>query len=182
MQPLQSLPNVPASKRPKPLYVRHNLSEEDQALVEEKGWKPVDVRLIENRADAVRATLEGVRVGTITMDKDEVNHLTLEARICGLLSTKGDKSGKKEDFIEKETMNEILDLNMARVNKDSLKRLKEVYNNNRKNEQSTINARKARQAQLKAEREEQRLINEANAAKKAAKEAKAAAKKNKKVN
>lgn len=57
------------------------------------GWEPVDVRLMANKTDedrrnTVRATLEGVRMGTIEPDVKRLKFLELEAKILGMLGTK----------------------------------------------------------------------------------------------
>jgi hypothetical protein len=100
--------------------VRHNLTEEDILSAQNKGWKPIDVRLLEG-ADGVKAALEGVRIGSIELDKEDRDALRDEARVYGLLSTKGDKSTKKSEFLDGATLQEMLEIGGGRAdNRDNL--------------------------------------------------------------
>jgi len=86
-------PNVPLEQRPKRLPHSCVLSEDDLELLASKGWQPLDVRLIPNgndaeRGEALKAWLEGIRLGTINADKDLLRFLDLEARALGLTSNR----------------------------------------------------------------------------------------------
>lgn len=65
----------------------------DLSNAAELGWEPIDVRLMPNetddqRRDAVRATLEGIRFGTISADNKQLRALELEARVLGMIGSK----------------------------------------------------------------------------------------------
>ena len=79
----------------------------DKELVE-KGWLPIDLRSIDasdmaGRTRAVLATLEAIRLGTVLASRECLRALELEARICGLLVSKGmveDKQGLSDEAVE----------------------------------------------------------------------------------
>ena len=84
-------PEVPPELRPKRLPHSGLISEAWSAELTRRGWEVVDVRLLPNetdhdRAEAVKAWLEGMRLGTIEIGKDAAKSLELEARVYGLLS------------------------------------------------------------------------------------------------
>lgn len=82
-------PEAPEEDRPKPLYIREALTVVEVEQLETKGWEVVDVRTMPNKTDAdrwasVKATLEGVRAGSITgLTKLDVETLKLEAASVG---------------------------------------------------------------------------------------------------
>jgi len=86
-------PEAPEDERPKKLPVDFALEKKDAAALIAKGWEPIDVRVLPNktdgdRAEAVKAYLEGARLGTITLTAPQIRHLELEAKIYGLLSVR----------------------------------------------------------------------------------------------
>jgi hypothetical protein len=91
------------------------------AALERKGWLPVDVRLIGedsdgDRAEAVKAYLEGVRMGSIAPDSALLRFLELEAKVYGLTSGKASaaKSGAIEGT-ESKTLTELLNFGKTRT-------------------------------------------------------------------
>ncbi len=94
-------PEAPEDQRPKKLFVEQGFEPEDASLLKQKGWAPFDIRTLPNqsdaqRAEAVKAVLEGVRIGSIEANDKRLKHIELEARIYGLLNTK-QASDKKEE-------------------------------------------------------------------------------------
>jgi hypothetical protein len=59
-----------------------------------KGWEVVDVRLLDG-GEAIRHTLEGIRLGTIPAARGDIKYLELEAKIYGL--GKGEVEKEPED-------------------------------------------------------------------------------------
>jgi hypothetical protein len=67
----------------------------------------VDIRLMPNRTDAdraesVKAALEGVRVGSIKCDPRKLKFYELEARVYGLHNTKQASDKVKDKLLEEE--------------------------------------------------------------------------------
>lgn len=86
-------PDVPEDQRPKELYHNYRLDAEDAGLLMEKGWEPLDVRLLPNKTDAdkaesLKACLEGLRMGAIKLQQGIARYIEVEARILGLTSGK----------------------------------------------------------------------------------------------
>ena len=72
------------------LFVADNLDKDTHKFLKRQGWKVIDVRLMPNKTDAdkaeaVKARLEGVRQGSIDEGSAPLRHLELEARCYGLL-------------------------------------------------------------------------------------------------
>lgn len=107
-----SWPVVPAEQRPKRLPHIGAITESDSAMLQAKGWEPIDVRLMPNATDAERgmslkATLEGIRLGTIEAEPKIQKFLDLEARALGLTSARGPSEDKPKDEIDKESLSTI---------------------------------------------------------------------------
>jgi hypothetical protein len=106
-------PPAPEDERPKSLYVAESLpAVVTDWLSAERGWRVVDVRALPNRSDAdraegVKAYLEGVRVGSIEASKEHLRYIELEARICGLLSNKA-RADDMVPTVEGDTLEDIL--------------------------------------------------------------------------
>jgi hypothetical protein len=86
-------PEVPPAMRPKKLP-HHGLDKATIDALKNLGWDPQDVRLLPNitdgdRAEALKAWLEGIRYGTIIMDPKAAKWLELESRVYGLHAGKG---------------------------------------------------------------------------------------------
>lgn len=95
-------PDVPAHERPKKLFVEQSIPVVDAAVFESKGWTIIDVRMLPNssdadRAETVKALLEGIRVGTIEPDPKRLKFLELEAAVYGLKNSKGASTAKKDE-------------------------------------------------------------------------------------
>jgi len=112
-------PGAPEDERPKALYVSDVLPEKVSSWLEEQqGWLIVDVRTMPNktdgdRADAVKAFLEGVRVGSIEPGKEQLRYIELESKICGLLSNK-QRADDYRPALDEETLDKVLDFSSVR--------------------------------------------------------------------
>jgi hypothetical protein len=61
----------------------------------ERGWELVHVKLLRG-ADAVRLSLEGMRLGTLDVTQNAIRALELEARVYGLLNKEAPKPVEKK--------------------------------------------------------------------------------------
>ena len=102
-------PDAPQEGRPKFLYVNKKVNITEVLELHDRGWLVCDVRALPARSDyerseAVKAYLEGVRVGSIKPDDDVLKYVNLEAKICGLLEkgtlSKDDGGNKGKDDME----------------------------------------------------------------------------------
>jgi hypothetical protein len=82
---LEEWPEVPKSERPRRVAHNGQFSAALVKLLAERGWELVHVKLLAG-AEAVRLTLEGMRLGTIDVTQNAIRALELEARIHGLLN------------------------------------------------------------------------------------------------
>jgi|TARA_R110002012_G_scaffold58368_1_gene151444 hypothetical protein len=116
----RSWPEAPEDERPKALYVSENLPEIVRGwLGSKQGWDIIDVRTMPNKSDAdraegVKAFLEGVRVGSIEPGKDQLRYLELEAKICGLLSNKS-RADDMVPTVKGDTLDKMLDFGKKRM-------------------------------------------------------------------
>jgi len=108
MSDLLQLPDIPQHLRPKKLPVNKTLTEDLKLTLEQRGWEIYDVRTL-GGADAVKATLEGVRLGSI--ETTNLRELELEAKIYGLLrgEEKEKAPEKKQEMSKEETLKMLLD-------------------------------------------------------------------------
>lgn len=112
-------PAASPEERPKSLYVAETLP--DAAvdwLLDSQGWRVVDVRVMPNatdadRAEGVKSFLEGVRVGSIEPQLDQLRYLELEAKICGLLSNKS-RADDMTPTVKGNTLDKMLDFGRKR--------------------------------------------------------------------
>ena len=116
MTPLDTWPRAPESGMP--LYVDIELSEKTKTALEERGWKIVDTRIMPNtndseRADAWRAFMEGVRVGSIEPDKIKLRFLELEGKALGLLGAKGAPREAKKASLENKDIAQLLNFSSS---------------------------------------------------------------------
>ena len=113
-------PEAPEDERPKSLYVSESLPDIVHTWLRSKrGWAVIDVRTMANksdgdRAEGVKAFLEGVRVGSIEPGKDQLRYLELEARICGLLSNKN-RADDMVPVVKEATLDKMLDFGKKRM-------------------------------------------------------------------
>ena len=112
-----SWPVVPDHQRPKPLY-HVGMEPQEAAVLLKSGWEPQDVRLLDNETDeektlAVRAWLEGVRLGSIDATRGVTKFIEMEARILGLPETK--KRVSDAPKTKKETVEALLDFGRSTV-------------------------------------------------------------------
>ena len=112
-------PSAPVDEQPKALYVSDVLPSKVASWLESKqGWLIVDVRTMPNktdgdRAEAVKAFLEGVRVGSIEPGKEQLRYIELESKICGLLSNKN-RADDYKPTLDEETLDKVLDFSSVR--------------------------------------------------------------------
>jgi hypothetical protein len=108
-----SWPAVPEKQRPKRLYHAGVEPQEFEALIS-AGWAPEDVRLMasetdEEKASAIKAWLEGVRLGSIEPGKGIMRFVELEARIFGLMEAKG-RGAPKDTTLADEDVDELMNI------------------------------------------------------------------------
>lgn len=99
------------------------LDPEIQAMLEEKGWRPIDVRSLEKESDADRAKvlklwLEGLRLGTIVDEGNLQKILDAEMRL--LTSKNLQNLNDDKNKIKKRTLDEILNFGWGTLMKDPL--------------------------------------------------------------
>ena len=104
-------PEVPPDQRPRPLFHDGGIVEAAMPIWVNKGWSPLDVRLMpgkndNQRREAVKAWLEGIRVGAIDVQVKRLRSIEMEARTLGLMSgdiesvdNENDMSGKTLDAV-----------------------------------------------------------------------------------
>lgn len=110
---LLSYPEVPLALRPRALYLSESIGREIFEELKTKGWTPIDVRLMpaasdSDRAEIVRATLEGARVGSLKLSQMQLKFLELEARLCGLIGSKDVAVVQEEEQIEGDILTQLL--------------------------------------------------------------------------
>ena len=110
---LLSWPDLAKEERPRTLFVDTWLGEEASGLLSKRGWEVVDVRAMPNKTDGdkaecVKAYLEGVRLGTIKADAARLRHMELEAKIYGLVGTKEAAAAQEEDVLEDGDLDSLL--------------------------------------------------------------------------
>jgi hypothetical protein len=99
-----AIPDSERAKGPKALYISEHINDALRAKLTEAGWHVVDVRVLSG-AESVRATLEGVRVGSIdtpTKNPTWLKALELEARTYKLLSDKTQAPKAAKSILETE--------------------------------------------------------------------------------
>ena len=106
---LLELPVVPEDARPRMLYLNDDPGAHLAKTLTRQGYQLVDVRILPNRTDhdraeLVKAYLDGVRMGTLEADAELLSYLRLESQIYGLVGSKDfghaaskEKKGKLED-------------------------------------------------------------------------------------
>ena len=106
-------PSAPKDERPKCLYVDYGMNQDQNATLSNRGWQVCDVRTLPNgsdadRAEGLKALLEGVRVGSIAPDREKLRWAELEAKVYGLLTGK-DKLADKSPKVNQEVLDNLLD-------------------------------------------------------------------------
>ena len=105
---LLSWPTIPQNERtevPRGLYINETVPEDIAEGLLLKGWLATDVRLIKDPIEALKATLAGIRAGSIVCDASLLKFIDLEARALGLVGSK--KPDQKQDD-EELPMEELL--------------------------------------------------------------------------
>lgn len=107
MIPFDDLPDVPNDQRPMDLFVKSKTTPEEKKIALKKGWVVKDVRLIKDPAEAIRATFEGARLGTVLLSDYDREILLSEAKMHGVLNAKQavQKSDREEGKSIEETLN-----------------------------------------------------------------------------
>ena len=95
-------PNAPEAGRELFVNATPNRDEEDHLTL--GGWRLVDVRTLPSateadRAHAILAFLEGVRVGSVQAAPTQLRFIELEARICGLLKGASPPKSKAKEKV-----------------------------------------------------------------------------------
>jgi hypothetical protein len=109
----ETWPDAPSDERPKNLFVDYTVCQDVRLVLFGRGWKVRDTRILPNktdadRAEALKAVLEGIRVGTILPDKDRMRWIELEAKVYGLLTGK-DKLADTKPKVNPEVLDNLLD-------------------------------------------------------------------------
>jgi len=104
-------PVVPQEQRPKKLFYLGALDEEQALALTAAGWQPVDVRLLPQTTDdeqiaAIKAWLQGVRLGSIEAKASQVRFCELEGKVYGALSAK--KASNDAPVMRKDDLDSIL--------------------------------------------------------------------------
>ena len=99
--------------RPKDLFVDYPVGHDAKTTLSKRGWRVRDTRTLPNRSDAdraegLKAVLEGIRVGSITPDREKLRWSELEAKVYGLLTGK-DKLADKAPKVNQEVLDNLLD-------------------------------------------------------------------------
>lgn len=106
---LLTFPEVPLENRPQCIYIDYLLDAETVEAMRGRGYQVIDVRSLPNatdgdRAESVKAHLQGVRQRTILPTEGAIRYIELEARIYGLLDNKNrahvQKTALSEDILE----------------------------------------------------------------------------------
>ncbi len=97
-----TLPEVPKAARPKKLFVRDTFDTDIEKALKKKGWELVDVRLMNDPGEAIKATFEGARMKTIDLGEEEREILLAEARLLGMMSSKQEREVKRESMAEED--------------------------------------------------------------------------------
>jgi hypothetical protein len=90
---LLTFPDVPLDRRPQKIFIDYFLDGNTTEVLHGRGYEVIDVRSLANasdgdRAEAVKAHLQGIRQRTILPTEGAVRYIELEAKIYGLLDTK----------------------------------------------------------------------------------------------
>ena len=106
-------PTAPKDERPKSLFVNYTVTKTCLEEMSLRGWSVLDTRTLPNKTDAdraegLKAVLEGIRIGSIEPDREKMRWLELEAKVYGLLTGK-DKLADKTPKINKEVLDNLLD-------------------------------------------------------------------------
>ena len=106
-------PELSKEDRPRTLFVDSWVPSSVASKLFEKGWLCTDVRGMLNKTDGdkaecVKAYLEGVRVGTIKSDNSRLRHMELEAKIYGLVGTKEAAIAQEDSSIPEADLDSLL--------------------------------------------------------------------------
>ncbi len=104
-------PVVPQEQRPKKLYYLGQLDGDQGAALIAAGWDPIDVRLLPQTTDdeqvaAIKAWLQGLRLGSIESKAGQVKFAELEGKLYGALSAR--KVADSGPVLDKASLESIL--------------------------------------------------------------------------
>lgn len=111
---------MPKEQRPKKLYHAGGIEESTLSSLIERGWDPIDVRLLPNETDedrrlALKARLEGIRYGTIDMDPKLSKWMELEAKVYEIHKGVADRPKDQEtDEQVRASLDYVLDFGASR--------------------------------------------------------------------
>lgn len=106
-------PDDPQNESMRYVFHQTNLRADQIEALAAKGWVAVDVRLMpdendRDQRDRIKATLAGVRQGSIELSNVQLRALAEEMKIFKL--NKGDEEDLEMDLSESEDLEQILDL------------------------------------------------------------------------
>lgn len=108
-------PDVPKGREGMNLYYNVEMDAVQEAALRAKGWNPINTLLMDNdtdgdRAEAIKATYQGVRMGTVALNPTAVKILESEARIYGLTTGKAPKSDVSASLYDEMDVAELLSI------------------------------------------------------------------------
>jgi hypothetical protein len=95
-----SWPVLPLELRPKKLFHCGEMDGETREALEGAGWKVIDIRTLpegtdDEKVEAIKCWLQGVRLGSIQPGRGDVRFSELEARVYGLCANKRPEKAKE---------------------------------------------------------------------------------------
>lgn len=102
------LPDVPVAQRPKKLYVEARVDATLTKKLAKAGWEVVDVRLIQERPEYLRALTEGASFGSLILSEERKGIVELEAKMLGLFKSGTEKAAKKEDWLNENDPDKLI--------------------------------------------------------------------------
>jgi hypothetical protein len=122
-------PDVPEDQRPKRLFVNQNLDSEIRTELTSKGWIVTDTRLLPNHTDndrleVVKSILEGIRQGSIDVDRNIKDFLDMELYVLGVKG-KGAQAQDKGD-LKRDELDVLLDFGNAKTSQDFKEKLRQL--------------------------------------------------------
>ena len=109
---LLTFPEVPLERRPQKIYIDYFLDSASTETLHGRGYQVIDVRSLPNstdgdRADALKAYLEGIRLRTILPSDGAVRYVELEAKIYGLLDSKNRRNNPDEGKLGPDILDQL---------------------------------------------------------------------------
>lgn len=109
---LLTFPEVPLERRPQRIYIDYFVDAVTKEALNGRGYEVIDVRSLPNstdgdRAEAVKAYLEGIRLRTILPGEATARYVELEARIYGLLDAKNRRNNPDEGKLGPDILDQL---------------------------------------------------------------------------